>query len=479
MIDDYASYDAVGLAELVRRRAVSPLELLEAAIMTIERLNPALNAVVQKHYDQARIAIARGLPHGRFTGVPFLLKDLDVSLAGAPLTNGSRLFAGAMRERDSTLVSRYKAAGLAILGSTNSAEMGLSFSTEPLAYGPTLNPWDMSLSPGGSSGGSAAAVASGMTPMAHATDGGGSIRQPAALTGLFGLKPSRGRTPPGPEASEIFFGMSVNHAITRSVRDSAALLDATLAPEPGALHSLPPPAFAYERCVEIDPAPLRIALQTSAFDGVDVEPVCREAAEETARLCALFGHHVEEAAPRFDGAAFSSAAQLLAGVLTASFVDEFAARNAIGEPLALIEPINAALIEGARRAAPIAVVRAQATIHAVARVYADFFARYDVILSPTIAAETLKIGWLSGEHRDLDRRAARSRTYGAFTSPYNAAGCPAMSLPFSSPNARQPVGVQFAAALGREDILFALAGQLERARPWRGLAQHQPIAGLA
>jgi len=315
--------------------------------------------------------------------------------------------------------------------------------------------------------------------MAHATDGGGSIRQPAALTGLFGLKPSRGRTPPGPEASEIFFGMSVNHAITRSVRDNAALLDATLAPEPGALHSLPPPAFAYERCVEIDPAPLRIAFQTSAFDGVDVEPVCREAAEETARLCALFGHLVEEAAPRFDGAAFSSAAQLLAGVLTASFVDEFAARNAIGEPLALIEPINAALIEGARRAAPIAVVRAQATIHAVARVYADFFARYDVILSPTIAAETLKIGWLFGRaSRPRSSRGALANLW-AFTSPYNAAGCPAMSLPFSPPNARRPVGVQFAAALGREDILFALAGQLEACAPLAGLGAHQPIAGLA
>ncbi len=466
-MNDYATFDAVGLADLVRRREVSARDLLHAAIMAIERSDPSLNAVVQKHYDFAERAIENGLPSGRFQGVPFVLKDLDLFLAGTPLTSGSRLFADQIADRDSTLVSRYKAAGLVILGKTNSAEMGLSFTTEPAAYGPSLNPWDRTTSPGGSSGGSAAAVAAGMVPMAHATDGGGSIRQPAALAGLFGLKPSRGRTPPGPMASEIFFGMSVNHAITRSVRDSAALLDATLAPEAGALHTLPLPSVPYESAAATDPPILRIALQTEPFGGTLVDPACRAAVLDTASLCESLGHTVEEARPALEDVAFPAIFRRLAGALTAAFVDSWAKRHGIAQPLDLIEPTHAAWVEEGRRCTASALIDALGRIHAIGRAYADFFTRYDVILSPVIATSPLPLGLFETRSGDLDALISRFQQHAPFTFPYNAASCPAMSVPTGIAEGR-PQSAQFAAALGREDILFGLAGQIERARPWAG-----------
>ncbi len=464
---DYARTDAVGLAGLVARGAVSPGELLDEALAAIDRLNPRLNAVVHRFEDRARRRLAAARPTGRFAGVPFLLKDLDLELAGVPLTNGSRLFDGLVPSRDSTLAARYEAAGLVILGRTNSAELGLSFTTEPRAFGPSLNPWDATLSPGGSSGGAAAAVASGMVPMAHATDGGGSIRQPAALTGLFGLKPSRGRTPPGPAASETFFGLAVSHALTRSVRDSAALLDATLAPEPGALHALPAPAVAYERCAERDPAPLRVALQLRPFEGGTVDPDCLRALEGAAHLLASLGHRVAEDAPPLHDVPFTDLFRRLAGALTAGFVDDAARQRGLADPLPFLDPVHAAWVEEGRGLGAAGLIAALDAVHAVGRAYADFFTRHDVILSPVIATRTLPLGWLGGDHRDLDRQVARFRAHAPFTFPTNAAGCPAMSVPFAMDDG-PPLGVQVAAAVGREDLLFALAGQIERTRPWAG-----------
>lgn len=462
--EEYRRCDAVALADLVAKGEISAAEVAEAAIATIEAVNPALNAVVHRFYDAARVAIAAGLPAGRLRGVPFLLKDLDIAMRGMPLTEGSRLMRDHVPDFDATIVARHKAAGLVILGRTNSAEFGLSFTTEPLAYGPTRHPIDPRLSPGGSSGGASAAVASGMVPMAHATDGGGSIRQPAALTGLFGLKPSRGRTPPGPDRSEIFFGISVGHAVTRSVRDSAVLLDVTRGDEPGALHSPPAPILPYEAMVERDPPPLRIALQRRPFNGAIVDRTCCAALDEAASLMEAMGHSVEEAAPDLSGLDYGAAAALLAGAYTADRIEVYAQDAGIDEPYESIEPGHAAFIAATQPRSAREAIRALEMVRLVGRRYASFFAKWDVILSPTTATAELPIGWLASDAADLAERGRRAAAHAPFTQPYNLAGIPAMSIPFHQEG--KPVGVQFAAPLGREDLLFSLAGAIERARPW-------------
>lgn len=461
--EEYKRYDAVGLADLVARREVSPEEMTEAAIAAIEELNPRLNAVVYRYFDAARAAVRAGLPAGRFRGVPFLLKDLDVFMRGLPMSEGSRLIAGHQPDFDSTVVERYRAAGLVILGRTNSAELGLSFTTEPLAHGATRNPRDPRLSPGGSSGGSAAAVASGMVPMAHATDGGGSIRQPAALNGLFGLKPSRGRTPPGPDRSEIFFGISVGHALTRSVRDSAALLDATCAHEPGAIFTPPEPAMPYETMVERDPPRLRIALQKEPFNGAVVDPLCLAAVEEAAALLSSMGHVVDVARPDLSDISSGAASALLAGAYTAEKIEAFAAKAGIADAYAALEPGHALFVRQSHARSSKDMVAALETVRAVGRRYARFFESWDVILSPVTATPELALGWL-GPDVPRDEIARRAAAHAPFTGPYNLAGTPAMSVPFSQQG--KPVGVQFAAATGREDVLFSVAGAIERARPW-------------
>jgi amidase len=464
MFADYAKYDGVGLADLVARGEVSAAELLEAAIAVVERLNPTLNAVVHKHYDAARAAIATGLPPGRLRGAPFLLKDLDLSLRGAALTEGSRLMAGYAPDFDSTLVARYKAAGLVIFGRTNSAEFGLSFTTEPLAFGPTRHPRDARLSAGGSSGGAAAAVASGMVPMAHGTDGGGSIRQPAALNGLFGLKPSRGRTPPGPDKSDVFYGIAVSHALTRSVRDSAALLDATLGYEPGAIFTPPEPPIAYERCVERDPPRLRIAVQRRPFNGAAVEPACLDALEEAARLCEAMGHVVDDDAPDFSDIDLGRALSLLSAAFTADRIAGYAARAGVADPLNLIEPGHADALRSRMNRPASEMAAAFNVVREIGRRYARNFEVHDVIVSPVTATAELPLGWLASNAADFEEIDRRAGAHAPFTPPYNAAGAPAMSVPFAQ--AGKPVGVQFAAAFGREDLLFSLAGAIERAKPF-------------
>lgn len=462
--EEYARHDATALADLVARGAVTPGDLLDAAIARVERLNPGLNAVVHRHDAEARGAIAAGLPKGRFRGVPFLLKDLDMALAGTELSEGSRLMRGHVPDFDSTLVARYKAAGLVIFGKTNSAELGLSFTTEPEAFGPTRHPRDPALSAGGSSGGAAAAVATGMVPMAHGTDGGGSIRQPAALNGLFGLKPTRGRTPPGPNRSEIFFGVAVSHALTRSVRDSAALLDATLGAEPGAIFTPRDPDISYETCAAEDPAPLRIALQRAPFNGAPVDPLCAAALEEAAALCEAMGHHVEEAAPPIDFNALGAALGLLSGAFTAERIVAHAARAGIADPFDRIEPGHAAFLRATKDRPAQDAVAALDTVRETGRRYAAFMGRWDVILSPVTATPRLPLGWLASGAADFEEIGRRAGLHAPFTAPYNAAGMPAMSLPFAQGG--EPVGVQFAADVGREDTLFRLAGAIERARPW-------------
>ena len=294
---EYVNYDGLGLAELVRTREVAATEILEAAITRIERLNPTLNAVVTKVYDAARAEAQALDADAPFAGVPFLLKDLGGAQAGVPLSAGSRFFAHAAAPADAEIVKRHKRAGLMILGRTNTPEFGLSATTEPVLFGPTRNPWDPTRTAGGSSGGSAAAVAVRMVPLAHASDGGGSIRIPASCCGLFGMKTTRNRNTLAPYAGESLAGCSVEHVVARSVRDSAAALDATAGPAPGDPYFAPPPARPFLDEVGTPPERLRIALATEAFGGAPVHPDCVAAAEGAARLCQQLGHVVEEASP--------------------------------------------------------------------------------------------------------------------------------------------------------------------------------------
>jgi len=463
---EYEKHDGLGLAELVKTRQVAPAELLAAAVERVEQANPAINAVVNRMYDQAKAAIAAGLPEGPFTGVPYLLKDLGVLYAGTVTSAGSGLFRDAVADHDSEIVIRMKRAGLVIFGKTNTSEFGLATSVEPRLFGPTRNPWNLEHTAGGSSGGAAAAVASGMLPMAHATDGGGSIRIPATCCGLFGLKPTRARNPMGPDAGEGWNGASIGHAVTRSVRDSAALLDATAGPDVGDPYWAPPPQGQYLAEVGADPGHLRIAFATTAWNGHPVDPECVTAVVEAAKLCERLGHHLEEASPAIDETARTKAVRIISAAHTRASIEVRA--EALGRaPLPDdVEPITWAIAEYGRSVTASDYARAIAVMHRTGRVVGRFFTGYDVLLTPTMCVPPHKLGVLSMMQSDLAR--FRDAVLGtvAFTQPFNTSGNPAMSVPLHWSAAGLPVGVQFIAPFGDEATLFRLATQLETAQPW-------------
>ncbi len=464
--EEFKAHDGVGLAELVRRRQVSAGELLDVAIACVEARNAELNAVVSRLDDQARAAIAAGLPEGPFTGVPYLLKDLGAHYAGAVTSFGSALFKDFVVDHDSEITARLKRAGLVIFGKTNTPEMGLASSTEPRFFGPTRNPWDLAHSAGGSSGGSAAAVAVGMAPMAHATDGGGSIRIPASCCGLYGLKPTRARNPLGPDAGEGWGGASVGHALTRTVRDSAALLDATSGPDVGDPYWAPPPARPFLDEVGRDPGHLRIAVTTRPWNGQPVDPECGGAALDAARLCERLGHHVEEATPDVDAQALGEATLVIIGANVRAALEARAA--ALGRELADadVERITWLRAEHGRTARAADYARSIGVVHRTGRVVARFFTRYDILLSPTMCRPPHLLGVIDMMTDDVDAfNRAVLGTVG-FTSLFNSAGNPAMSVPLGWSRAGLPIGVQFAAPFGDEATLFRLGAQLESAQPW-------------
>lgn len=467
ILADYETLDGLGMAELVRTRQIHPGELLEAALERAARWNPHLNALSVSFADRARAAIAGGLPAGPFEGVPFLLKSLSAMLNGAPANLGSRLFADHVADHDSTLVERYKRAGLVIFGMTTTPEMGLSVSTETSLSGTTRNPWNLAHSPGGSSGGSAAAVAAGIVPLAHGSDGGGSIRIPASACGLFGLKPTRGRTPSGPTVGEGWGSLATSHVISRSVRDSAAALDATHGAAPGDPYCAPPVAESYLSAVGRFPKRLKVALQLTPMSSVAVAPECHSAALDAARLLEELGHIVEEAQP--EGS--SEELQHASWVLVASNVRLALRRRArmLGRELvaADVDRVTWAAVEEAGSMSAEAYAAAVQTIHRHSRRMAAFHRGHDVLLSPTLAAPPVKLG---PHHMDKSDPAAwreAMRTYSPFTSLFNMSGQPAMSVPLAWSEAGLPVGVMFAAGFGEEATLFSLAGQLEAARPWK------------
>ena len=470
--DELAGYDALGLAELVRRGETSASELLEGAIARCEALNPSLNAVVLPHFERARDQVRRdALGDGPFRGVPFLLKDLGVELEGTKTTHGSRFWKGpgSVAKASSFLVERYEKAGLVIFGKTASPEFGSSSSTESMAYGETQNPWRHGFSSGGSSGGSAAAVAAGIVPAAHASDGGGSIRIPASCCGLFGLKPTRGRTPRGRGHFDQNAGLSIDHAVTRTVRDSAALLDATHGAGPRDPYFAPPVSGSYLDEVGRAPKPLRIGLQLDSALPVEVAADCLGAARASARLCESLGHHVEEiAAPELPGDLWKSFS-VLRGTSIAMSVqarEKVLGRKAGPEDL---EPNNWADYERARAYSSMDFERERQRIYAVARTVQAHQADFDVVLSPTLAIPPPPLGVLDPKKAD-EAFAQAAMAMAAFTIAYNVSGQPAMSVPLSWNAAGLPIGSMFVAGYGREDLLFRLGAQLESAQPWRGPA---------
>jgi Asp-tRNA(Asn)/Glu-tRNA(Gln) amidotransferase A subunit family amidase len=461
-------HDGLGLAELVRRKEVTAAEVVEATLARIDARNPAINAVVTRLDDHARAAVAAGLPDGPFTGVPYLLKDLGALVTGAVTSNGGRLFAANVADHDSEITARLRRAGLVIVGKSNTPEMGLCPSTEPRLFGPTRNPWKLDHSAGGSSGGAAAAVAAGMLPMAHATDGGGSIRIPASCCGLFGLKPTRARNPMGPDAGEGWGGASVGHAVTWSVRDSAALLDATSGPDVGDPYWAPPPAGPFLAEVGREPGPLRIALTTTPWHEAPVHAECAAAARDAAALCASLGHRVEEARPEIDEAAWRHATRVIIAANVTFALETRAA--ALGRPLGEddVERMTWERVLDGRRMPAADYARSIWVVHRVGRQVARFFQRHDVLLTPTMCQPPYPLGVLDMGTRDPQAYLAAVFASIGFTALFNSSGNPAMTVPLATSSAGLPLGVQFAGRFGDEATLFRLAAQLEAARPWAG-----------
>ena len=385
-------HDALGLAALVAAMEVSPAELLEAAIARAEALDPLFNFMAQRHYDYGRAAIARGLCDGPLSGVPWLLKDLNTYIGGELTENGSRLYRGNRALQTSELVRRIERAGMVIFGKTTTPEFGLAGTTESALCGATRNPWNRDRIAGGSSGGAAAAVTAGVLPAAHATDGGGSIRIPASCCGLFGLKPSRGRVPMGPGRTEGWGGFSAHHAVTRTVRDSAAILDATHGIEPGSRYGAPAPAEGFLAQVGRDPRRLRIAMAASPPSGSRVDGECLAAIQAAARLCESLGHIVEEAGPAIDAAAFGQASFALISSSVAADVEQRAGVLGVTPGPDLLEPITLRFVEYGRCLTGMDIARANVTIQEIAVSVARFMARYDVILSPTLGDVAARIG---------------------------------------------------------------------------------------
>jgi Asp-tRNA(Asn)/Glu-tRNA(Gln) amidotransferase A subunit family amidase len=463
---DYERHDGLGLADLVRRGKVKPEELLEAAIERVEARNGSVNAVTMKLYDPGRKAIADGLPDGPFRGVPYLMKDLTSNIAGVRMTRGSRFFADTPpAAADSEHVRRLRRAGLVIFGRTNTCELGLSLTCEPQLHGATKNPWDLTRISAGSSGGAAAAVGARMLPMAHASDGFGSIRAPAACCGLVGLKPTRGRNTFAPFSGEGLGGCSTEHAVTLSVRDSAALLDAAGGPGPGDPYVAPPPARPFLAEAGANPGQLRIAWTAKAPNGAPVEAEPLRVLAETVRLCADLGHRVEERDPEMDGAAIVPTFLTLAAANT---VVNLASHPTAGRPAreGEVERVTWATAQLGERVTAADYVRATQTAHKLGRQMAAFHAGADVLLTPGLATLPVKLGWIDMMMDDVHEYWRRVFHFSPFTVWFNLTGQPALVLPLGRSPEGLPVAVQLVARHGDEATLFRLGAQLEAARPW-------------
>ncbi|MGO4886128.1 amidase family protein [Anaerobacillus sp. MEB173] len=489
----YETYDGLGLAELVKKKEVSPRELVEGVIERIEALNPEINAVIHKMYDQAREASVREMT-GRFAGVPMLLKDITQEMKGIPITSGSKALQNYRPKEDSEYVRRLKKAGLIFLGKTNVPEFGLMAITEPTHYGPSRNPWNISYTPGGSSGGSGAAVAAGIVPIAGASDGGGSIRIPAAYCGLFGMKPTRGRSPVGPRYGRLWQGAAVEHVLTRSVRDSAAILEELKGFEKSAAFSVAPYEKSYLETINTpNERTVRIAFSLTSPIGTEVDPECKEAVLKTVNYLETMGHHVEEVDAPVDGKKIANS------YLTMYFGEVAATLSGLEEVLGRkvsykdVEPTSWLLgLLGKATTAEEFVLSLRAWDEA-AYAMETFHETYTYYITPTTAFPPAKIadhdpkpmekllmnvsnrlgsGVLLKRLGIVEQLAEDSLKRVPFTQLANLTGQPAMSLPLHMTADGLPVGVQFMAAQGREDLLFTIAAQMEKTELWQELTKN-------
>jgi amidase len=484
-LPEYDDLDATALAAMVARAEVSPAELLEAAVERVDARNPALNAVVHRFEDEARRR-ARGLvPGGPFRGVPLLVKDLGAMVEGQPMTASCRLLRGFVAPVDSEIVRRFRAAGFLLFGQTSTPEMGILPVTEPAMRGPTRNPWSLEHTPGGSSGGSAAAVAARMVPVAHGNDGGGSIRIPASACGLFGLKPTRARTSFAPTHGDLWGGFVQEHVLTRSVRDSAAVLDAVAGNVPGDPYVAPAPAGPFREEVGAPPGRLRVAFDAGSLFGRTIHPACARAARDAAGLLESLGHDVVEARPPFDRDELVRAYLVVVAAFTRAELEWAARATGRRLDLAQLEPETAGLAAAGRRLPADAAADALATLQRAARPVAAFFERHDLFVNATMAHPPARIGafalrpWERLEVFTVTRLPARrlvellmrevgDRAFEATgnTMLFNQTGQPAASVPLAASPEGLPIGVQIVSRFGDEATLLRVAAQLEAARPW-------------
>jgi amidase len=477
MSDELARLDATAQAELVRDGKISPRELVDAAIARVEKLDPQLNAVVLPAFERARdraarLSAGRASPDAPFHGVPFLMKDLGGQEEGAPYHAGMRFLkeAGWTEPEDSHFAARLKSSGLVSLGRTNTPELGLLPTTEPAIYGPSHNPWSLEHSPGGSSGGSAAAVAAGVVAAAHASDGGGSIRIPAAHCGLVGLKPTRGRSSFGPGIGERWAGFSCELVVTRTVRDTAAILDVTAGPMPGDPYFAPPPARPFREAVGADPGRLRIGLlDQSPREGLTLHPECGEAARNAARALEALGHQVEPSYP--DAFRDSEAVRHYVTVVACNIARTL---DAVGDRIGRkveqgdVEALTWAVAENGRTASAASYLASVEFVHKLGRRMAQWWqSGFDLLLTPTTAEPPPRLGEMDSTSDQPLKGFLRAAPFGAFTSVFNQTGQPAISLPVHWTQQGLPVGAQLVAPFAREDLLLSVAAQLEEALPWR------------
>lgn len=467
---EFEKFDAVGLAGLVAEGDVGPHELLDAAMERAEALNPKLNALTMVREDVARKHIDDGLPEGPMTGVPFLLKDLGGEAVDFPGNNGSMLLRDTHYSRNSTLVDRLIAAGVVIFGRTTAPEGGVGAATEAAVYGgPTRNPWNLERTPGGSSGGSGAAVAAGIVPAAHGSDGGGSVRIPASSCGLFGFKPTRARLPDGPFAGEGWAGMAIEGFLTRTVRDSALLLDITEGTDLGAPYVAPPLKDTFVGAAERTSKPLRIAMCTTTLTGDPIDPECRVAVENAAKLLEGMGHSVEPALPQADTMGMMHAWTKIVACGTALWVRQTLAKKGRQLQPGDLENVAISACDYAKTISGDDYLEAVEKVHAYGRQMAAFFQRHDVLLTATLAEPPARIGRFAHTRESyMDYRLGPDGVFGysPFTASFNATGQPAASVPLHWTRDGLPVGVHLAGRFGEDEKLMSLCADLERVQPW-------------
>ncbi len=472
---DYEKHDGLALAHLVRRKEVSPLELLEEAIARIERHNPKLNAVVYKAYDDARKTAQGKLPDGPFKGVPFLIKDINLPVAGWPMTNGSAYLKGYVTADDAELTKRYRSAGMVLAGKTNTPEFGIPGTTEGRHLGVCRNPWNPDHSSGGSSGGAASAVASGMVPMAHGSDGLGSIRIPAAQCGLVGMKPTQCRNPGGPDDRNRAHGFVVDHVLTRSLRDSAAMLDWTGTPEDDAPYAPVPKARPYMDELKTAPGKLRIAFSTEVPRGIGPTPDVQAVFDDTVKLLSELGHTmIEKTKFPIDWRKLYRAQGAVSGAMFAGSIRDWI--KVLGrEPQEDdMEPLAWSAYRGSIGIPAAVVGEGMQQLRLISRHILALWRDFDVLLSPVTLAPPPKIGYLDPVNVDPKEFNKRQSVIFGYTPPYNMTGQPSLSLPLGMSSDGLPIGMMFTGRYSDEATLYRLAAQIEEARPWSPWRDHKP-----